>query len=116
MAGYDYRFRYQFAGFGLVLIGFMTTTIAAAPVRAETTVDLAAAFTSEGSDNGETSIGDLLADAVRRVGHSQIALIDAELLRGTSIPKGAATGSQFLHSLTLPSDALVVLTVPGSVL
>lgn len=88
----------------------------AQPARADSAVALTADFTSRGSDAAETSIGDLTADALRHSAGSQAALVDAGSLQPVTVPRGPAQSGQFLAALTVSSDPIVVLTLPGSAL
>jgi hypothetical protein len=101
-------------GFGLAAA--LALVLMAGPGRAETTVQLTAPFSSAGSGAGETSMGDLAADAVRKAAGAQVGLVDAEALRELSIPRGPAHASQFMGALSVPTDPVVAMTVTGTVL
>jgi hypothetical protein len=104
----------QPAWMGMVVL--ISLWISASGANAESTVQLAAPFTSRGSGVAETSLGDLVADAVRRAADSQVALVDAEALQAIELPKGPVPLSRMLGVLQVASEPLVVLTVKGSVL
>ena len=100
----------------IVALSLLTVVGAAPAASAEATVQLTAPFTSEKSSSAETSIGDLVADALRRAASVQVAFVDAEALQEINLPKGPARASQFLTALSVPTDSVVVLTIKGDVL
>ncbi len=82
------------------------------------TVQVTTALSGAESARAETNLGNLIADAVRRTGNAQVALIPAdEIDGGASIPAGKAEIAAIvsaLHYASDPGDTVVVLTLTGA--
>lgn len=72
-----------------------------------------AELSSIDSQMKETSIGDLVADAVKAGSDTPIALIPAGALREVTIPKGTVTADDVLKSLQYPDDKIAVIEITG---
>ncbi|HET6382380.1 MAG TPA: 5'-nucleotidase [Armatimonadota bacterium] len=99
---------------GVAAVGLIALPLLAAP--AEPTVRLNNAFSSAGSGVGESSLGDLVADAMRTATGAQVALLDSEALREMDLPKGVVKVSQFQNALSDARDPLAIITLSGKVL
>jgi 2',3'-cyclic-nucleotide 2'-phosphodiesterase (5'-nucleotidase family) len=71
-------------------------------------------LTSVGAQLGETSIGDLVADAIRDSVHAPIGLLAAGSLREVTIPKGKADASDIRQCIQYPDDKIVVMELTGA--
>ena len=70
-------------------------------------------LTSVGVQTQETSLGDLIADAVRAAAGTPIAIIPAGGLREITIPAGAIPTSEIVKCLQYPNDEVAVITLTG---
>jgi len=70
-------------------------------------------LSSVGSSKGETSLGDLVADAVLEAMKCDCAFLAAGSLREITIPKGNVTEEQVLSALQYPNDRLAVIEITG---
>jgi len=84
--------------------------------KAQSSVQLTAAISSEGAGIGETSLGDIAADAIRSSSGADIAVIDSESLRPLRFEKGQAKVSQLLTVFSSPTDTVVVMKLKGAVI
>ena len=109
--------------FGLVLLAMPTfaasSAFAASPsATAKDTVQVQTALSAAGVSSRETSLGNLIADALRQTGHSQIALIPADEIDGNAkISAGKVEISTLVATLRYaadPSDTVVVLNLTGA--
>ena len=70
-------------------------------------------LSSVGCQNKETSLGDLMADAVRSSESTPIAIIPAGGFRQITIPAGMIRASDILKCLQYPNDEIAVMTLKG---
>ena len=82
------------------------------------TVQVQNALSASGVSSRETSLGNLIADALRQTGHTQIALIPADEIDGSAkISAGKVEISTIVDTLRYaadPSDTVVVLNLTGA--
>ena len=102
---------------GLMLMAL--PSFAASPAAStKDTVQVQNALSASGVSSRETSLGNLIADALRQTGHTQIALIPADEIDGTAnIPAGKVEISTIVETLRYaadPSDTVVVLNLTGA--
>ena len=94
-------------------------TFAASPsASTRDTVQVQTALSASGVSSRETSLGNLIADAVRQTGHTQIALIPAdEIDSNAQIPAGKVEIGTIVATLRYaadPSDTVVILNLTGA--
>ena len=65
------------------------------------------------ADRAESNFGNLAADAARKVGGAEIALVNASLFRPLVIPEGKIHSSQIEEALAYPEERIVVLPLTG---
>ena len=102
---------------GLLLLA--VPTLAASPTASsKETVQVQAALSASGVASRETNLGNLIADALRQTGHTQIALVPADEIDGTAqISAGKVEISTIVATLRYasdPSDTVVVLNLTGA--
>ena len=71
-------------------------------------------LTSVGCQAQETSLGDLMADAVRASAGTPIAIIPAGGFREITVPKGEIKISEVLKCLQYPNDQIAVMRITGA--
>lgn len=76
-------------------------------------VDSPSDLSSVDSQTRETSLGDLIADAVRDDAHTPIALIPAGCLREITVPKGKINADAVIPCLQYPEDHVAVIEITG---
>jgi 5'-nucleotidase / UDP-sugar diphosphatase len=91
----------------LVLAGF---GLAYAEVIGKTTAPL----DSQNVRMAESSLGNLLADAIAKAGGAPMALVQASQLRGASCPAGDLTREALLGMLLYPDEKVVVVDLTGA--
>jgi 2',3'-cyclic-nucleotide 2'-phosphodiesterase (5'-nucleotidase family) len=82
-----------------------------------TTVSVKSPLDGNGSGKAETTLGDLVADAVRSNGGADIAFVPSSELRPTVVPAGDIDSGQIVAALRAPSDdsdTVVVLRLTGA--
>ena len=103
------------AGLMLMALPSFAASLAAST---KDTVQVQNALSASGVSSRETSLGNLIADALRQTGHTQIALIPADEIDGTAnIPAGKVEISTIVETLRYaadPSDTVVVLNLTGA--
>lgn len=96
------------------LLGLGMAAVAAH--AAKDTIQVQAPLDGANAGAVETSLGDLVADAVRQTGNADIALVAADEITDVSIPAGSVPPSQIVKALRYADDAtdtVVVLTLTG---
>ena len=104
-------------GFGLAVTVPVVALGFRAQAAATDTVHVQAALDSTGVSFRETSLGDLVADAVRQTANADIAFVAADELTETTIPAGNIPPGRFLKSLRYaddPTDTIVILSLTGA--
>jgi 2',3'-cyclic-nucleotide 2'-phosphodiesterase (5'-nucleotidase family) len=80
-------------------------------------VQVTSALSSTGDTAQETGLGDVVADAVRQAGGTDVALVAADEITETSISAGNVSDAQFVKALRYsddPTDTVVILTLTGA--
>ena len=98
-------------GLGLAALGGPVQAAARDAVQLQTPLDGA------GAALHETSLGDLVADAVRQAAGADIALVAADEITEASIPAGSVPPQRIIKTLRYaddPSDTVVVLKLTGT--
>lgn len=96
------------------LVGVLTATLLSCMCFASSKIETVSPLTSVGSQNAETSLGDLVADSVRASASVPIAFVAAGTLREVTISKGAADSSAVSQCIQYPDDKIVILELKGS--
>lgn len=91
----------------------LAVCIAHFPCDAHAEIIASAPLSSSGIATEESSIGDLVADAVKEAAHTSIALMPAGSFREVNIPKGKTDTESVLRCLQYPDDRVVVLELTG---
>ncbi|MBV9849104.1 MAG: 5'-nucleotidase C-terminal domain-containing protein [Armatimonadetes bacterium] len=97
-----------------VALGAAAQAAAKAP---KDTVQLQSPLDSVGVALRETTLGDLVADAVRQTGGADFALVAADELTETTIPAGGVAPAKVVSALRYardPTDTVVVLSLTGA--
>lgn len=76
-------------------------------------LETTSALSTVGSRTGETTLGNLIADAVREALKTDCAFLASGSLREVTIPKGKVTEDQVLAALQYPNDQLAILELSG---
>jgi len=74
------------------------------------------ALSSRGARAGESTLGDLVADAARSQLGADAALVQAGMFIDGSIPPGEVTSEQLRALLFAPDEPLALMEMPGSTL
>ena len=84
-------------------------------ISAVADVNTASAITGVGVQVGETSLGDLVADALKNSAKSSVAVVAAGSLKETEIPAGSVKPADVVNCLQYPydKDKIVVLELTG---
>jgi 5'-nucleotidase/UDP-sugar diphosphatase len=85
-----------------------------APVLADAVFDNTAVLSSEGCGRAETSLGNMVADALRQASKADVALIHAEMLREITLPVGPVREAELRRAILVPQDEVVVLKLSGA--
>lgn len=88
----------------------MVSAVAMVSADVQSPADLSSA----GCQTQETSLGDLMADAVRASANTQIALIPAGGFREVTIHKGAVKIADVLKCLQYPDDQIAIMKLTGA--
>ena len=96
----------QIAAIAILMISAVTAV--SADVRSP------ADLSSAGCQAQETSLGDLMVDAVRASAGTSIALLPAGGFREITIPKGAIKTADILKCLQYPDDQIAVMRLTGA--
>ena len=88
----------------------MVSAVAMVSADVQSPADLS----SVGCQTQETSLGDLMADAIRASANTQIALIPAGGFREVTIPKGAVKIADVLKCLQYPDDQIAIMKLTGA--
>ncbi len=62
----------------------------------------------------ESNLADVIVDAIRAAGKTDIAFMPASAFKETTIPKGAANASDFSNCLMYPDDTVVIVKLTGT--
>lgn len=96
------------------LVMWCAVGAAAAPARsAGVTVDVQLDLTTERVRVQESSLANVIVDAVRAAARADVALIPASWFVECAVPKGPAAASAFLGALDLRTDVIVVARLTG---
>src|SRR2546427_9112195 len=96
----------------LTAVGFpgpLSGAQAAKPAKLE----VASELTTRDARSEESSLGDLVADAVRSVEGSDIAFLPASSFAEVTIPKGSASIDEVLKVLAFKSHTVVIVNLTG---
>jgi 2',3'-cyclic-nucleotide 2'-phosphodiesterase (5'-nucleotidase family) len=96
-----------------VPMALLVLAAAAVPAWADAVVTSTATLSSEGASKGETTLGDLVADALRQGARADVGLIHAEMLREVAFPPGPVSEASLRHAIVVPLDETVVLRLSG---
>jgi 5'-nucleotidase/UDP-sugar diphosphatase len=96
----------------VVVLGVVAGGVSWAAALGKTTV----ALDTEGVRLRESTLGDLVADAVRAQAGADAALVQAGMFLDGSIPPGEMTSEQLRALLFAPDEPLVLVEMPGSTL
>lgn len=99
----------------------VTTSVVALNVAAQSAakdrVQLETALDSQGIGHQETTLGDVVADAVRQTGRADIALVAADDVTEASFPAGSVAPKSLVATLRYAqdvTDTVVVLDLTGA--
>jgi len=111
--------KHIFALVGIASVFASTTAWAAPkPMAAKDAVQVQTALSGAGAAEQETGLGNLVADAVRRTGAAEAAIVPAdEIIGSVSIPAGRTDAGKIVAALRYaddPSDTVVVLNLSGA--
>lgn len=95
-----------------VVLGAAAGSVSWAALLGRTTV----ALSSQGGRAGESTLGDLVADAARSQMGADAALVQAGMFIDGTIPPGQVTSEQLRALLFAPDEPLVLMEMPGSTL
>ncbi|MGC8833822.1 MAG: 5'-nucleotidase C-terminal domain-containing protein [Armatimonadota bacterium] len=85
-----------------------------APALADAVFDNTAVLSSEGCGRAETSLGNMVADALRQASKADAALVHAEILREITLPVGPVREAELRRAVLVPQDGIVVLRLSGA--
>lgn len=88
--------------------------IISAAIGVSADVQSPADLSSVGGQTQETSLGDLISDAVRGTAGTAVSLIPAGGFREVTIPAGTIKPSDVLRCLQYPDDQVVVMRLTGA--
>jgi 5'-nucleotidase / UDP-sugar diphosphatase len=92
---------------------FLILCIASAAIAATLTTS-SFPLEGKGSDRGETTVGNLLADALRDAVGTDLAFVNASQIRPVDLPAGAITEAQVDSILAYPDDSIAIVQLKGS--
>lgn len=95
------------------LVAAVSILMVSAVAMVSADIQSPADLNSVGCQTQETSLGDLMADAVRASANTQIALIPAGGFREITIPKGAVKIADVLKCLQYPDDQIAIMKLTG---
>lgn len=98
-----------------LLLGLGVAAIAARV--AKDAIEVKATLDGANAGTAETSLGDVVADAVRQTGNADVALVAADEITDASVPPGSVPSAQIVKTLRYADDAtdtVVVLNLTGS--
>jgi len=96
----------------LVVLGLILSRSGAA-AQAKPTLQVASELTTKNVRTEESNLAGLVADAIRAVQKSDIALIPAIGFTETTVPKGPATTEDILKALEYRNDMVVIVKLSG---
>lgn len=93
--------------------GVCILVLAAGIASAAVTVNSASALSSTDARTAESSLGDLVADAIRASQNADAAFVCASELKETEIPKGKVSSHDVTQAVAYPDDPVVVVRLSG---
>jgi len=103
----------RLAGKRIVLTLFLAFTVTVALALGATAATSAVELSSKGSGVGETTLGSLVADAIRSQVKAEVGFVTASELKDTVIPAGQVSAEDVARAITYRNDPVVVLTLRG---
>src|SRR5262249_43949687 len=95
------------------LLGTMALLLCVAAAGYADTIKSEVELTTKEADAKETTLGDLVADAIRAAAKSDAAFVAASSFNEVTLPKGTINTNEVIKSLEYKDDNIVVVKLTG---
>lgn len=99
-----------------LLVGWLVVALACASLAGwtATLTDSTAPLEGKGVFTQETTLGNLVADALRQTANAELALVNASQMRPVTLPAGAISDDQVPAALAYPDEEIALVRLKGA--